>query len=153
MNEAENGRLLAQFHGSFTPAHTDGCVAQCFAGVQCESIFNLPARRRPQAATLALRMVFVARSYGGHGAPAARLDADRMCPSALCCADGLPPGFLCQRARAHEWKGGAKHSCALPGSVQVKTQDRDNQLCFQPPAQIFIHLGMRVAMSIIACPR
>ena len=53
-----NGRLLAQLHGSFTPAHADGCGAQCFEGVQRASIFNLPVRRRPQAATLVLRPGF-----------------------------------------------------------------------------------------------
>ena len=51
----KHGWLLAQLHGSFTPAHADGCVAQCFVGVQRESIFNLPVRRRPQAAILVLR--------------------------------------------------------------------------------------------------
>ncbi len=51
MKEA-NGRLLAQLHGNLTPAHADGCAAQCFEGVQRGSIFNLPVRRRLQAATL-----------------------------------------------------------------------------------------------------
>lgn len=46
---------MAQLHGSFTPAHTDGCGAQCFVGVQCASIFNPAVCHRPQAATLALR--------------------------------------------------------------------------------------------------
>ena len=32
-----------QLHGNLTPAHTDGCAAQCFEGVQRGSIFN-PAR-------------------------------------------------------------------------------------------------------------
>ena len=41
------GRLLAQLHGSFTPAHADGCAAQCFEGVQRGSIIVLPVRRRP----------------------------------------------------------------------------------------------------------
>ena len=34
---------MAQLHGSLTPAHADGCGAQCFVGVQCASIFD-PAR-------------------------------------------------------------------------------------------------------------
>ena len=43
--------------------------------------------------------VGIARSRrGGHGALADRLNADRSYPSALCCAGGLPPGFLCQGA-------------------------------------------------------
>ena len=33
-------RLLAQLHGSFTPAHADGCAEQCFEGVQFGSIFK-----------------------------------------------------------------------------------------------------------------
>ena len=32
--------LRSQLHGSLTPAHADGCGAQCFVGVQCASIFN-----------------------------------------------------------------------------------------------------------------
>ena len=39
------------------------------------------------------------------------------------------------------------------GLVQIKTQGCDNQLCFQPAAQFFIHLGMRASKSVIACPR
>ena len=42
MKEAENGWLLAQLHGNFTPAHTDGCGARCFAGVQCASLISYP---------------------------------------------------------------------------------------------------------------
>ena len=51
----ENGWLLAQLHGNFTPAHADGCGARCFAGVQCASIFDLPVCHRPQSAASALR--------------------------------------------------------------------------------------------------
>ena len=47
--------MLAQLHGSLTPAHADGCGAQCFVGVQCASIFDPAVRHRLQAATLALR--------------------------------------------------------------------------------------------------
>ena len=36
------GRLLAQLHGSFTPAHAYGCGAQCFVGVQCASMGAVP---------------------------------------------------------------------------------------------------------------
>ncbi len=38
----QSGRLLAQLHGSFTPAHADGCAAQCFEGVQRGSIIIKP---------------------------------------------------------------------------------------------------------------
>ena len=42
-----NGRLLAQLHGSLTPAHACGCGAQCFVVVQCASILNLPYMSSP----------------------------------------------------------------------------------------------------------
>ena len=85
------------------------------------------------------------------GAPADRLNTDRSYPSALYCAGGLPPGFLCQGAiRDAAWKG--EHAAPGPGSVQVKIQDRDNQLCFQPTAQIFVHLGTGIAVRAIARP-
>ena len=62
-------------------------------------------------------LVFVALLFGRgpvlrtcnrlHGALADRLNADRSYPSALCCAGGLPPGFLCQGAiQGTTWKGG-----------------------------------------------
>ena len=91
----QSGRLLAQLHGSFTPAHADGCAAQCFEGVQRGSIIILSARHRPQAAMLAFRFC-VNRSLPseGHGALAVRLDTNRSYPSALYCHTW--PGFLFQ---------------------------------------------------------
>ena len=68
-------------------------------------------------------------------------------PSALYCAGGLPPGFLCQGAIQGRRMERGKHAAPGPGSAQVKIQDGDNQLRFQPPAQIFIHLGMRKAVK------
>ena len=53
--KSKYGRLLAQLHRNFTSAHADGCGAQCFVGVQRASIFSLPVRHGPQAATPALR--------------------------------------------------------------------------------------------------
>ena len=52
-----------QLHGNLTPAHAYGCGAQCFAGVQCASIFNpvcasLPASRH---ACFAARCVSLVR--------------------------------------------------------------------------------------------
>ena len=44
-----------QLHGNLTPAHADGCAAQCFEGVQRGSLIVLSVHPRPQAATLALR--------------------------------------------------------------------------------------------------
>ena len=49
------------------------------------------------------------------------------------------------------WKGG-KHAAPGPGSAQVKIQDGNNQLCFQPTAQIFVHLGTGIAIRAIARP-
>ena len=46
-------------------------------------------------------------------------------------------------------KGNARRSS---GSGQVKIQNRNNQLRFQPAAQIIVHLRMRTALRIIACP-
>ena len=65
-------------------------------------------------------------------------------------APGSPIGLSLSRCGAQHGKGNTRHS--IPGSAQVKIQDRDNQLCFQPAAQFFIHIGIRAAMSIIACP-
>ena len=74
------------------------------AGVSL-SCLRVLAHRLPH---LFYGLVFVALLFGRgpvlrtcnrlHGAPADRLGADRSYPSALYCAEGLPPGFLCQGA-------------------------------------------------------
>jgi len=58
-----DGRRL-RLHGNFTPAHADGCAAQCFEGVQRGSLIILSARPRPQAATPVLLPGFVAHLFG-----------------------------------------------------------------------------------------
>ena len=59
--------------------------------------------------------------------------------------------FVKELYRGAAWKG--EHAAPGPGSVQIKAQDGDNQLRFQPPAQIFIYLGTRKTVKVIACPR
>ena len=58
--------------------------------------------------------------------------------------------FVKELYRGTAWKGG--HAAPDPGSVQVKIQDGNNQLCFQPTAQIFVHLGTGIAVRAIARP-
>lgn len=58
--------------------------------------------------------------------------------------------FVKELYRGTAWKGG--HAALGPGSVQVKIQDGNNQLCFQPTAQIFVHLGTGIAVRAIARP-
>ena len=100
-----------QLHGNLTPAHADGCAAQCFEGVQRGSLIILSAYPRPQAATPVLRPGFVAHLFGRGPVlrTCNRVMAHRpygsaqtgMYPSALCCAGGLPPGFLFQSAASN----------------------------------------------------
>ena len=52
-----------QLHGNLTPAHADGCAAQCFEGVQRGSLIVLSVHPRPQVATPVLRPGFVARLF------------------------------------------------------------------------------------------
>ena len=52
-----------QLHGNLTPAHADGCAAQCFEGVQRGSLIVLSVPLRPQAATPVSRPGFVARLF------------------------------------------------------------------------------------------
>ena len=90
--------LQAQLHGSLTPAHADGCGAQCFVGVQCASIFN-PAR---VSSPTSCHACFAA--WCGSLAPMREVMAHRpygsaqtgMYPFALYCGVGLPSGFLFQ---------------------------------------------------------
>ena len=53
-----------QLHGNLTPAHADGCAAQCFEGVQRGSLIILTVHPRPQAATPVSRPGFVAHLFG-----------------------------------------------------------------------------------------
>lgn len=53
-----------QLHGNLTPAHADGCAAQCFEGVQRGSLIILSVHPRPQAATPVSRPGFVAHLFG-----------------------------------------------------------------------------------------
>ena len=53
-----------QLHGNLTPAHADGCAAQCFEGVQRGSLIVLSVHLRPQVATPVSRPGFVARLFG-----------------------------------------------------------------------------------------
>ena len=143
--------LRSQLHGSLTPAHADGCGAQCFVGVQCASIFDLSVRPRPRAATPALRPGGDRSLPGGRSWRTGRMARYRTeCIRLPYTAPGSPIGLSLSRCGAQHGKGNTRHS--IPGSAQVKIQDRDNQLCFQPAAQFFIHIGIRAAMSIIACP-
>ena len=96
--------------------------------------------------------VWIARSQeGGHCAPAVWLDTEQNVSVCLMLRRRPPTGLSLSRCGALCGKGNAQ--CPIPGSVQVKIQDGDNQLRFQPAAQFFIHIGMRAAVNIIACPR
>ena len=53
-----------QLHGNLTPAHADGCAAQCFEGVQRGSLIILSVHPRLQAATPVSRPGFVAHLFG-----------------------------------------------------------------------------------------
>ena len=113
---------MAQLHGSLTPAHADGCGAQCFEGVQRASIFDLPCTSPPAGCharfaawcgSLAPRREVMAhRPYGSV--------QDRMYPSALCCTDGLPSGFLCQGA-GHRAERGTR-SAPFPDQFRSKSR-------------------------------
>ena len=63
-----------------------------------------------------------------------------------------PAGLSLSRSDTGHHMERGKHAAPNPESVQVKIQDGDNQLRFQPPAHIFIHQGVRKAVFVIACP-
>ena len=90
-----------QLHGNLTPAHADGCAAQCFEGVQRGSIIILPVHPRPQAATPVCGLVLsltclvgvpscgLATGSWRTGRPAPHRQIVSVCLM-------LPGGFLCQ---------------------------------------------------------
>ena len=60
-----------------------------------------------------------------------------------------PAGLSLSRSDTGHHMERGKHAAPGPESAQVKIQDGDNQLCFQPPAHIFIHQGVRKAVFVI----
>lgn len=173
--------LRPQLHGNLTPAHADGCAAQCFEGVQRGSLIILSACPRQQAATPVLRPGVSrspvmgspkSRRLFGERRSSATSELSRLRGSEGCvaCFDEIvanrPTGStqtdrirLPYTALGLSFSKSEKTPCGKgehiapgPGSAQVKPQDRYDQLRFQPPAQIFVYLIMRKSIRIIACP-
>ena len=87
--------------------------------------------------------------WGGRGAPYAWLVTNRSYPSALYCREYSARLSLSKNPVVHAERG--THGC-FRALIQVKAQDRDDQLGFQPSAEFFIHVGTVVAVYITACP-
>ena len=73
INDGKNGRRLAAAHGNLTPAHADGCAAQCFEGVQRGSIIIPNSESWPPCCHARLQTGLIARLssfiWMGLGAP------------------------------------------------------------------------------------
>ena len=80
-----------QFHGNLTPAHTCGCAAQCFEGVQRGSIIIQLKVLAPCAATHILRFYHVGSAFLLKGLLAIVV---RLLASAFC----IHPQYAAQRA-------------------------------------------------------
>ena len=147
-----------QLHGNLTPAHADGCAAQCFEGVQRGSLIILSVHPRPQAATPVLRPGFVAHLFGRGPVlrTCNRVMAHR--PTGSTQTDRIRLPYAARRLSLSRWGWEAAwkgaHAAPGPESVQVKIPGwRYDELRFQPPAHIFIHLGSGESrFCIIACP-
>ena len=148
----EGAARRAKEMNSFSDYKEGSATAEYRAMVdKAAAIFDLSVRPRPRAATPALRPGGDRSLPGGRSWRTGRMARYRTeCIRLPYTAPGSPIGLSLSRCGAQHGKGNTRHS--IPGSAQVKIQDRDNQLCFQPAAQFFIHIGIRAAMSIIACP-
>ena len=132
-----NGRLLAQLHGNFTPAHADGCAAQCFEGVQRGSLIILSVHPRPQAATPVSRPGFVAHLFGRGPVlrTCNRVMAHR--PTGSTQTDRIRLPYAARRLSLSRWGWEAVSKgvhTACPESVQIKSQNRNDEFRFQPLA-------------------
>ena len=95
--------------------------------------------------------VGIARSRrGGHGALAVWLDTGQNVSVCLMLRRRPPAGLSLSRSDTEHHMERGKHAAPGPESTQVKIQDGDNQLRFQPPAHIFIHQGVRKAVFVIS---
>ena len=99
--------LRSQLHGNLTPAHADGCGAQCFVGVQCASIFD-PACVSSPASRHACFSVwgFSLSPHGGHGAPTVWLGTNRNVSVCLRLRRWPPNGLSLSRCETHHAERG-----------------------------------------------
>ena len=78
-----------------------------------------------------------------------------MYPSALCCAGGLPPGFLFQSAASTQGKRkqGKGKLFPLPGPVlSVHADDRMDELDLQSALHVLVHTDTGLAVGIVERP-
>lgn len=80
---------------------------------------------------------------------------NRMYPSALCCTDGLPSGFLCQRALSliagplGQGKGEKLAPQVLDRQYLKARHDAVDQLRFQPEPHIFIDIQVCIPVLVL----
>ena len=83
---------------------------------------------------------------------------DRMYPPALCCAGGLPPGFLCQRSWSFnagplEQGKGEKLAPQVLDRLHLEARhDAVDQLRFQPEPHIFIDIQVCIPVFVLQRP-
>ena len=149
---------MAQLHGSLTPAHADGCGAQCFVGVQCASIFN-PARVSSPTSCHACFAVwcFSLSPHGGHGAPTVWLGTNRNVSVCLILRRWPPNGLsfsrCCQRPAAEGRNRERVKLFQPPGAGSSRYRDDGrNELDFQTALHVLVHTHMRLAVFVVKRP-
>ena len=84
----------------------------------------------------------------GHGAPAVWLRTDGNVSVCSMLRRDLP-GFLCQGAKGSAARKGVRAVRSRLGSVQVETQDGDDQLRLDPAADLLVHSKAGIAILVI----
>ena len=84
----------------------------------------------------------------GHGAPAVWLRTDGNVSVCSMLRRDLP-GFLCQGAKGSAARKGGRTVKTCLGSVQVETQDGDDQLRLDPAADLLVHCKAGVSVLVI----
>ena len=87
-------------------------------------------------------------SLEGHGAPAVWLRTDGNVSVCSMLRRDLP-GFLCQGAKGSAARKGVRAVRSRLGSVQVETQDGDDQLRLDPAADLLVHCKAGIAVLVI----
>ena len=148
--------MVYQLHGNPTPARFSRGPAHCLRRLNTAARPDCDCKGVSPRLCIVTRglpcplcgPVDVAHSVGGPGVPAVWLRTDGNVSVCSMLRRDLP-GFLCQGAKGSAARKGVRAVRSRLGSVQVETQDGDDQLRLDPTADLLVHCKAGIAVLVI----